>query len=173
MFLGKKGTAQDVLFIAVIVFALAIGFFTLYFMANQAYDKMINNSVINSSQPTIDVLNAGKAMTNKLDYVFFAIFIGFILSLMVSSYFIGGNPLFMFIYFIIVVIGVILSIVLSYVWDLVSGSSIFGSSVLSFPLTNNIMQYLPYYIAVIGIVGMILMFAKPYFSQENQGGGGY
>lgn len=169
IFKNKKGNAQGVIFIAVAIFVLAVGLFVIYYMANQSYDKMIQNPVINSSSKTVDVLNAGKAMTNKIDYLIFAFFVGSILSILITSYFIGGNPLFLFIYFLITLIGVVVAIVLSYIWDLVSTSSIFGATVASFPLTNHIMTYLPYYTAVLGISGMILMFAKPYIDQP----GGY
>ncbi len=66
------------------------------------------------------------------------------------------------IYFLVMVIGVVLASVMSNVWETTSQASIFGSTITHFPITNNLMLYLPLYIGIIGFLGLIVMFAKPY-----------
>lgn len=156
-----KIAVRDVLWIAVFMFALAIGLFAIHFMLNQAVDKMLEIEQINESSKTVTAFGNVKSLTNKLDYFIFGVFIALILGLIVTSWFIAGHPIYMFAYFLVVVISVVISTVLANSWETISQSSIFGNTVVSFTLTNNLMMNLPLYIAVIGFIGIVLMFAKP------------
>ena len=158
--------AKDVILIGVMVFMFAIGFFVVYNITNTVTTTMMGISAINESEAAVEALEGSQAVSARMDYVIFGVFIGLVLALIISGWFIGGNPIFMVIYFLVVVMGVVLSTVLSNVWETVSSASIFGTTVSAFPITNNLMTNLPLYLAVIGFLGIIVMFAKPYFSQQ-------
>src|SRR3990172_5790523 len=137
--MNKKGAARDVILIGVLVFMFAIGFFVIY-----------------------NVFESVNTVTSRLDYVIFGLFIGLVLALIITAWFIGGEPIFMFIYFMFVVIAVIISAVLSNAWEQFTGSAIFGLTIAAFPITNNLLSNLPLYSGIIGFVGVVAMFAKPY-----------
>jgi len=167
----KKGSARDVLFIAVIIFGLAISFFVINYMMGETVERMVTIPAINESSSAVSALEGITTMTGRLDYVIFGVFLAMVLGLIITSWFIGGNPIFMFIYFIIVVITVVISTILANVWEEISqgaiAATIFGTSTLdAFPLTNNIMLYLPIYISIIGFIGIVVMFAKPAIQGE-------
>lgn len=160
-------TARDVVLIGVIVFAIAMGLFAIHFVATTVVNQMVGMNEINQSSAAVDSLTALKTKTlPRLDYVIFGLFIGLILALMIVSWFVGGNPIFMIAYIIVVIIGVILSTILANVWEDVSGASVFGSTITQFPLANNILLNLPFYIATIGFIGLVVMFAKPYVMER-------
>ena len=69
-------------------------------------------------------------------------------------------------YFLFVLFGVVLSSILANVWYDYSNASIFGLTINAFPITNNIILYMPIYAAVIGLLGFIAMFTKPFLLQE-------
>ena len=158
--------ARDVMLIAVLLFSLGLGFFILNFVVTTSIDHLTNTTAINESQQVVDAFDSAKVVVSKLDYLILTMFIGLVLGLIISGWFIGGNPLFMFIYFIVVTMVVTLSTVLANTWESVTQASIFGTTIAAMPVTNHLLLNLPYYIAVIGIIGLIVMFAKPYF-QEN------
>jgi len=160
--------AKDVILIGVIVFMFAISFFIVYSISNTVITTMLGISAINESEAAVEALQGSQAVTGRMDYVVFGVFIGLVLALIISGWFIAGNPIFMVIYFLVVVMGVVLSTVMSNVWETVSQASIFGTTVTAFPITNNLMMNLPLYLAVIGFLGIIVMFAKPYFSPQQQ-----
>ena len=93
-------SARDVALIAVMLFAVGLASIVFHYSTNIVYDKMINNSEMNESQYTIRVFNESKALSNRMDYVFFIIFIGFCLALIISGWFVSANAFFAFIYFI-------------------------------------------------------------------------
>ena len=159
--------ARDVVLIGALVFTFAIGFFIIHFVMNTTVDSMISIGEINESDAAVSQFEGIKDMTDRLDYVVFGLFIGLVLALIITGWFVGGNPIFMFIYFIVVVIGTVVSFVLANVWETVSNSAQFGTTILSFPLSNNLMLNLPIYMAVVGFVGIVVMFAKPYFGGEQ------
>ena len=156
--------ASDVVLIGILVFAAAIGLFAIFAAVTPVLTSM-EHSKINESSVAVDVLQGTQTMLGKLDYLVMGVFIALILGLIITSWFIGGNPLFMFVYFIVIVLAVITAAILSNVWETVSGASVFGTTLGSFPLSNHLMLLLPYYIGVIGFIGIIIMFAKPYLSE--------
>ena len=160
---------KDVLMIGVLIFTFAIGFFIFHSISNTVINQMIANPQINSSNATVNVLQGTQRVTARMDYVIFGLFIGLIIALILTSWFIGGNPIFMFIYFIVLVFGIVTSVVLSNVWEEVSTKAIFGTTVASFPITNHLMTYLPIYSAIIGIVGLVILFAKPALAGNQEG----
>ena len=160
--MNKKASARDVVLVGVLTFALGMGLFILFYISSSMVDQMVGMTEINQSESAVAALEGIDNVTSRFDYVVFGVFIGLILALIITGWFIGGIPIFMFIYFIVIVIGVVLSTMLANTWSDITGASIFGSTVTNFPITNNILSNLPYYMAVIGFIGIVVMFAKPY-----------
>lgn len=158
--------ASDVMLIGVLVFALGIGLFVIYGVLSPVITAM-EHSPINESSVALDSLTGSRNVLAKFDYVVFGLFIALALGLVITSWFIGGNPLFMFIYFLVIVIAVVTSAIMSNVWETVSGASIFGTNIAAFPITNHLLGLLPYYVGVIGFIGIVVMFAKPYLSEAG------
>lgn len=157
-------TASDVVLIGVLVFAAAIGLFAIFAAVNPMLNSM-QHSAINESGTAVEALQGTQTMLGKLDYLVLGVFLALVLSLIITSWFIGGNPLFMFIYFIVITLAVIVSAILSNVWETMSGASVFGTTISNFSIANHLMSYLPYYIGVVGFIGIMVMFAKPYVSE--------
>lgn len=153
--------ARDVVLIGVLVFALAIISFVVYFVANRATNQMLNMPAINQSASTVEVLKTVETNSNRLDGFIFAVFLGLSLSLILTGYFIGGHPIFMIFYFIVIVAAVFASMILANTWESTTNASLFGSTITHFPLTNHVILNLPIYIVIVGMLGMIAMFAKP------------
>jgi len=155
-------SARDVGFAIVMVFALGIAFFTLNYVMDSSVDILTANPVISASNTSRTAFESiSTKVTARLDYVVFGLFIGFLLALIITSWFIGGHPIFMFIYFIVVVVMVIASAILSNFWETYSTASIFGATAAAFPITNHLLSYLPIYATIMGFIGIVVMFAKP------------
>jgi len=153
---------RDVIFIEVILFVIAIGFFVIKFTADTIITSMVAIPSINSSSSTVAVFQGTQdKVTDNLDMLVMGLFIGLTLALIITSWFIGGNPIFAFIYTIIVIIAVVLSTVLASTWQNITTAAVFGTTVSGMPITNHLISWLPLYVAIIGFIGLIVMFAKP------------
>ena len=160
--MNRKASVQDIIFAIVIFFALAIGFLIIHKVVGEVSTQLINTTVINESSDAVSAIQGGVTISNRLDYILMMVFIGFILAIIVTGWLIGGHPLFMVLYFIILVIGVAISAILSYVWEQVVSQPAFTTTVLSFPIANAILENLPVYATIISFIGIIVMFAKSY-----------
>jgi|SRR3990167_2083140 len=164
----KKGNIMDVGFIAISVFLLGIFLLISVYTYNTFYDKAINITQINESQPTTTALKDARTVINsRLDKITFVFMIGLLLAAIITGWLVGNNALYLFIYFLILVIFIIVSAILSFVWDKLTTSSSHLATVMQYlPVTNHIIGNLPLYITIIGFIGMIVSFAKPY--SQNQ-----
>lgn len=168
--MNKKASARDVLVAGVLLFILGIGFFIANFAIGSTVDGLLSVPIINaSSNETSGVLQTTKTLANKFDYVFAGFFVALVLGVLITGWFVGGQPIFMSIYFLINVLAVLISGILSNFWTTLSQASVFGTTASNFPITNQILGNLQVYVAIIGIIGIVVMFAKPYF-QESGGG---
>jgi hypothetical protein len=166
--------ARDILVIGALLFMFGLGFFILYFAVNNMVHALISNAEINESAAAVEAFQSMNIVTNRLDYMFFGIFIAIVLSTIITSFFVGANPIFAFMYILVIVLGVATSTVFANVWETVVNLPVFSSVIVAttFPMTNNILTNLPIYLSVIGVIGFVAMFTKPVFG-GGQGGGEY
>lgn len=155
-------SGKDLIVISGILLAMGILLFLVNFVSKTIVTEMVSIPQINSSAGAVDVLNDLETTTNRFDYLFFALFIGLILSAIITGWFVGGDPIFMLFYFIVAVIAVIAAVIISNVWYDASNSSVFGTTLVNFPITNHILSNLPLYIAAIAIIGTVVMFSRPF-----------
>lgn len=161
-------TARDIVLVMVLVFSFAVAAFLIHFTVATLSDNLMNTSVINESTDAISMLEQGKDKAlDRLDYFIFIVFMGLIISIIIMGWFVGGHPIFMFLYFIVLLVTVVLSTVLSNIWVEITGLAVFGSTLIEFGIMNNIISNLPIVMSVVGFLGMIVMFAKPYFQQSE------
>lgn len=159
---------RDVVIISVILFTFAVAFFAINFVSNRIISEVTSIATINESTAAVEAFQGIETNVNaRMDYLFFGLFIGLALAIIITGWFISGVPIFTFIYILITVLAVIFSSLFTYVWDLTANASVFGTTLSRLPITNHIMMFLPLYIAVIGFIGVIVMFAKPLFYGEE------
>lgn len=169
VFNGKKGSSNDIIFIGILVFIIALALFVTHFMFTTAINQIITKPYLNETASFVGAMEGTKNMMNKFDYVIIGLFFGLSLAILITGWLVGGIPIFMIIYFLVVIIAVVLSAVLSYFWQTFSVASVFGTTINSFPMTNHLLTNLQIYVAVVGMIGMVVMFGKPYFSGDNGG----
>lgn len=154
----KSQTPMDAILFAIFLFALAIGALFATHVFGQVFTGL-ENSTMNSSV-TYPVFEKGRAVSNMWDFILLSVFIGFALAVVILGYFIDVHSIFMPIYIIGLIIGVVLSFILSYVWQQIIAVAPLSTTVLSIPITNNLLTNLPLYFTIIGALGMIATYAK-------------
>ena len=94
-------SVRDVVFSGVLIFTIAITFFVINFAMNTMVDDMVAIEAINESSGAVDSLTGIKTMVSRLDYVVFGVYVGLVFAMIITGWFIGGNPIFMFISFVL------------------------------------------------------------------------
>lgn len=160
----RKGSIQDVGFLIIMLFFIGVVCFIGYFTFNEVSDRMISSPAINETTQAVDSLNAMKSNSRLFDYFGLAVFLGMSLAIIITSWFIGGHPLFIAVFFLVMVGLVVGAMVLSNVWETLTQTATFGYLSSPLPITNHLITYLPIYMVVVGFLGMIAMFGKPYLA---------
>ena len=159
--------AQDVVFAMVMVFVFGLGFFIIHYGMTTTVTQITSHPVINASNQSVESFNAiTTKVTSRLDYLIFGLMMAFMLGFIIVGFYVGGVPIFMFIYFLVTAVGVAISALLANVWESVSTASVFGTTLNAFPITNHIILHFPIYVSIMGFIGIVAMFAKPYFASQ-------
>jgi hypothetical protein len=153
--------ARDILIMAVLLFVVGIGIFVSFFMNTTFTRELRTVSQINSTPEAMTALDSTDRALNLSDYLYFSVFVGFCLFIIISGWFIGGHPIFMIFYIIFIIVSVILGAIFANTWETISAEPTFALTTSSFPLLNNIMAHLPMYLAIMGFISIVVVFAKP------------
>ena len=155
-------SVRDVILMGLVLFIFGTFFFIVNFVTKTMVTELVSIPIINNTEVAREAFTDLNSTVDRLDYLLFGLFIGITLGIIVSGWYVSGNPLYMFLYFLVLVIGVIFSMGLANVWySAIAENVIFGTTISSFPITNHLMTYLPIYTAIIGMLGTVVMFAKP------------
>jgi hypothetical protein len=152
---------RDIIIIAVILFAVGI---TTIFSVKIGHDvntNLLSINAINSTPEAEAVIESADTAINMTDYIFLAFFIGFFISIIIFGWIVGGQPILAPIYFFILVIFTFVAVILQEVYkDIALNPQILGG-VANMPITNFILANLGMFMAIFGLIGIVIMYAKP------------
>lgn len=150
-----------------IFFAVAVMFFIVSYTGSTVVDNVINKPVVNESSQTIVAFQGIDKVTARFDYVGLGVFVGLVLAVIVTGWFVGGHPIFMIAYILLVAISVAITAMLANAWESITAFAKFTATLASFPIVNHLVLNLPLYVGVVGFIGIVVMFAKPYFMDQG------
>jgi hypothetical protein len=87
-------------------------------------------------------------------------FIAFSFLVIITSWLIGAQPVFIFFYVILGAFGIYLSMAISNAWEALFVNPMLLAILSEFPITDNLMTYLPSYITAVFMIGLFVTFAK-------------
>ena len=158
---NKKGDFTGILYLIVSIAALAIvllvGGYIATETATNLKEKMGGNvaEVNQSFDATINVAN------NTLTAVWYVAFGGLLLGLMITAWFMPTHPIMVPAFIILLVVAVILGVAFSNTYEELYGVTQFSSIADTQTSINFMMTNLPYVALVIGVIALIITFAKP------------
>ena len=160
--MNKKGQSfQDLFLMIILIFALAVGGVISTYFYHQIVIAVQANEQINSSTGAIEAFQGGETVNSKWDYLILTVMIGFALSMVILGYFLDTSTVFLPVYILVLIIGVIITAILQYTWPYIAEHNLLLITVQeSFPITNHIMTYFAIYFTLIGALSMVATFAK-------------
>jgi magnesium-transporting ATPase (P-type) len=106
------------------------------------------------------ILQSATTTLNMFDYLFVVVLVLMGLGLVISVYFIDSHPIFFGITLFVFLIFLFLSILISDIFTNISSSDTFANETATYSMTNYVFQHMPLFMAVIGVIVIIVMFAK-------------
>ena len=153
--------SRDVIMVPIVAFIAVILLFSFFFATKQITGKLMDITAINSSKKTVETLEGADKAVDRYDWLGFIFFLSLAVGILVTGWLVGGHPLFMFAYFLVIVVAVIISPFLSNAFETFFSNAVFGTTINGFPICAHIISHLGLYTAIIGIFGFVVMFAKP------------
>lgn len=157
---NKAQVPTDVIMLVAFITLLAVAAIIITYVYHGMNVQFQANADLNKTQAQRDAFAVGDTVNSYWDYIIFAIFISIIIVIMITAWFVDVHSVFMVLYIIGLVIGEIVCAVLSYIWHVVSINPVIATVLYQFTITDHILNYLPYYFAIIGCVAMIVTYAK-------------
>jgi hypothetical protein len=171
--ISKKGEVTDIMTIGFWFLVLGIGVLAVMFMTFSLISPL-RDTAINEDPNAAAAIDALESYTSYgVPGAFLVVLFGLLFGLVVSSFFIRSNPIFIPVYILFALISIFVAVVLANVWGNITAVAEFAeileiNSVVS--LMNIIIRNIVLITLGAFILSLIIVFAKP--GQGMQGGGG-
>lgn len=160
--INKKASIEDVVFVLAFIFALAIGFIIIKNVVPQITEELKSSS-FSDNNATVQAINKTEnIVNNSTDYLYLMIFAFLVIGIIISGFMISAHPVFIPIFIVLLGITITLGIMLSNAFSEISEVPSFNDTISDMPFTSAIMDNLPIIIFIVGIIVMVIVFAKLY-----------
>lgn len=172
--MNKKASIMDGIVWIIIAFVTLFVFAGLYYFHTQVYEGLSsvgsvgNLNVTNITKTVFEP--ATRDMLNGLNIIAFIILAGGAFSILVHNFLVREHPAWFIVYILITILAVIVSAYISNEYMDLLSNEIIGDTLSGFTMGNFIIQYLPYWSAVIGILGGVFLFIGALRDGELGGG---
>jgi hypothetical protein len=167
---NKRGDVESIIFIVILLFAVAVAFFFLNHMKNEIFthirDEVNGTSFTEEAPETMEKL---RLQDNAIwDYAFLGIFMGSLIAIGLTAYAVRISPVFYWIYALLSLIVLGMGVILSNIWQDLVANPEFTTTLTRFPITNMLLgSYYPVVVTAIILLAIILLFGKPPGREEG------
>ncbi len=172
--MNKKASIMDGIVWIIIAFVTLFVFAGLYYFHTQVYEGLSGvGSVgeLNITNITETVFEpVTRDMASGLNIIAFLILAGGAFSILVHNFLVREHPAWFIVYILMTILAIIVSVYISNEYMSLLSNEVFGETLSEFTMGNFIMQYLPYWSAVIGILGGVFLFIGALRDRELGGG---
>ena len=157
----KKGDLTGVLYLIVMISVFAFFLLIVGYIGNKINTEV--KSQINSSDERINQAfdyGAGVSL-NTLSALWYIIFGGLLLGLIVTAWYMPTYPVFVPVFIFLLIIAIIVGVAMSNAYEEIYAVGDFEDIASSQTSINFMMCNLPYVALIVGVMGLIITFAKP------------
>ena len=159
--MNKKGDLTGVLYLIVMISAFAIFLIIVGYIGSEI-NTQIKDQINDTDDRINTVLDRGiNVSQNTLSAVWYVMFGGLLIGLLITAWHMPTNPVFIPIFIFLLVVAIIVGVAMSNAYEALYNITDFASIAPTQVSINFIMSNLPYVALIIGIIGIIVTFAKP------------
>ena len=157
---NKKGNVTDMLIFLILIFVLFTGFFILAFIVPQISGGLSDAGLNSTTEGANAITSLGDFGTVTIQRGVLLLFVGLIISTMMTSFFARDHPIFLFLYILVLGITVFIGVYLGRAYQDLTQIPIFAETLASQTLMNVVMSNLLTITIAVGVLSMIIVFAK-------------
>jgi len=164
---NRRGSIIDIAFLLIGILGLGILLLIIGYVFPQITGQIKATEGIGNDTGAVAALDYTDSLMGRLDGIFLIIYIGLAISVLITSFFIDSSPIIIPIYIIALLLMVGFAVIAENIYSAFSESATFATVSATHPITGYILNHLWVTTIAIGVLSMILIFAKP----KNAGGG--
>ena len=157
---NKRGDFTGLIFLVVSIFAFGIFLLIVGYIA-----PTISNALVDKIGITTEINNSLQTTTNiaehTLSTLWLILFGGLLLGLFVTSYFIPTHPIFVPVFGLLLVVAIMVAVPLSNAYETVAADATLSTAAAQQGVVGFILANLPLTTLIIGLIVLIITFAKP------------
>lgn len=157
---SKKGELSDMIIFIVTIFILAVGLFILMFITPQIFGGLKTAGLNNSIEGSAAIDRLDLSFTHLINNGFMLLFVGLIISTMITSFLVRTHPIFLFLYIFFLAITILLGFYLGNAYEQLATNPVFSSMVNDASFINVVMYHIAEISLAVGALSMIIVFAK-------------
>lgn len=157
---SKRASIVDVAFLLVVVLGLGI-FIMVVGKVFPMITQQIGLSEVGDNANSVEALDKTDEIAGKGDMIFIFIFSGLVIAVLITSFFIESSPILVPIYIIALALLIIFAVVSENIYEAFTDTTTFSAVAATQPITNFIMTHLVMISIGVGVLSMVLIFAKP------------
>lgn len=157
---SKKGDLPDMLIFVITILIFAIGLLVFAFIIPEIADGMNIAQMNDTSQARAAIAELTELGTNGMQKGFFFLFVGLMMSLMITSFLVRTHPIFLFMYILFLGITIFIATFLGNAFEQLATSPALAATAATQGYITIVMQNLTIISLVAGALSMIIIFAK-------------
>lgn len=166
--ISKKGQVQDIVVFLVTLFAVAV-FATVMWKVGDGLQGALLESSLNTTNESIDAINTLSSTAKMGDTMVGTIFIGLLLTLIISAVLVPTNIIFTVVYLVLGTLLWFLSVPLSNAYTTMVNADTMAGMTGAMPLTYTIMNKLPLITTIILVLLIVILYGKRFLFTEGDG----
>lgn len=157
---NKRGDVTDILIFLILVFAFAVSFFILTFVISEISEGLLIAGLNNTAEGANAISELSEYGVSGIQNGFFLLFVGFIISTLITSFMVRTHPVFMFLYIFVLGLTIFISPYLGNAYDDIATNPIFATQLQTQVLINVVMNNIVTISLAVGALSMIIVFSK-------------
>lgn len=115
------------------------------------------SNLVNISQNAQQVIVPVNNAMNGLTYISFILITMLAFGILIENFYIRKHPILFMVHILIVVLAIIGAIYISNTYETLMSGNILSDTLITFTASSYIILYLPYWVSIIGIFGLVLL----------------
>lgn len=157
--MDKKGSLQDVIFIAGVMLVISISLLVGFKMTD-SFNEQVQGLDIVPDDAKESMAQFNGYYPSVMDSAVLFVLVGLIIVALIFAFLIRVHPVFIVFYLILLVVIVFISAIFSNIYEQVSQDPNMIAQASQLTFTSNIMNFLPFIIGIVGFIIAIVMFKQ-------------
>ena len=157
---NKRGELTDIFIFVITLFILGVGMFILAFVTPQIIGGLKIAGLNSTSTLNTAIDNTDDIMSGTINNGFMMLFVGMLMSIIITSFLVRTHPIFLFLYIFFLAIAIVLAVYLGNAYYDLQNNPIFASYLADAGYINIVLNYVVEITLATGLLSIIVIFSK-------------